>query len=44
MMTATIDDGWGHGLEVIEKLATATGVRIHSWACFSLQKALSKPV
>jgi methylmalonyl-CoA mutase cobalamin-binding subunit len=30
MVTATIDDGWGHGLEVIEKLAEATGVRIHS--------------
>ncbi len=30
MMTATIDDGWGHGLEVIEKLAQAAGMRIHS--------------
>ena len=30
MVTATLDDGWGHGLEVIEKLAEATGVRIHS--------------
>jgi methylmalonyl-CoA mutase cobalamin-binding subunit len=30
MVTATIDDGMGHGLEVIEKLAEATGVRIHS--------------
>ena len=30
MVTATIDDGWGHGLEVIEKLAQATGVIIHS--------------
>jgi methylmalonyl-CoA mutase cobalamin-binding subunit len=30
MVTATIDDGWGHGLEVIEKLATATGMQIHS--------------
>jgi methylmalonyl-CoA mutase cobalamin-binding subunit len=30
MVTATLDDGWGHGLEVIEKLAVATGVRIHS--------------
>ena len=30
MVTATIDDGWGHGLEVIEKLAQAAGVKIHS--------------
>jgi len=30
MVTATIDDGWGHGLEVIEKLAEAAGVKIHS--------------
>ena len=30
MVTATIDDGMGHGLEVIERLAAATGVRIHS--------------
>jgi len=30
MVTATIDDGWGHGLEVIEKLAAAAGVKIHS--------------
>ena len=28
MLTATIDDGWGHGLEIIEKLAAATGVRV----------------
>ena len=30
MVTATIDDGMGHGLEVIETLAAAAGVRIHS--------------
>ncbi|MGD9973831.1 MAG: hypothetical protein AB7S77_12300 [Desulfatirhabdiaceae bacterium] len=30
MVTATIDDGWGHGLEVIEKLAEAAGIRVHS--------------
>jgi methylmalonyl-CoA mutase cobalamin-binding subunit len=29
MVTATIDDGWGHGLAVIEKLAEATGMVIH---------------
>jgi methylmalonyl-CoA mutase cobalamin-binding subunit len=29
MVTATIDDGWGHGLEVIEILAQAAGVIIH---------------
>lgn len=28
MVTATIDDGWGHGLEVIEKLADAAGLRV----------------
>ena len=28
MLTATIDDGWGHGLEIIEKLAAAAGVRV----------------
>ena len=30
MLTATLDDGWGYGLEVIEKLAAAAGVQIHS--------------
>jgi methylmalonyl-CoA mutase cobalamin-binding subunit len=30
MVTATIDDGLGHGMEVIENLAEAAGVRIHS--------------
>ncbi len=29
MVTATIDDGWGHGLEVIEKLAEALGITVH---------------
>jgi methylmalonyl-CoA mutase cobalamin-binding subunit len=28
MLTATLDDGWGHGLEVIEALATAVGVAV----------------
>jgi methylmalonyl-CoA mutase cobalamin-binding subunit len=28
MLTATIDDGWGHGLEIIEKLAAATGIQV----------------
>lgn len=30
MATATIDDGWGHGLEVIERMAEAAGLRIHA--------------
>lgn len=30
MLTATLDDGWGHGLEVIEALAAAVGVGIHA--------------
>jgi hypothetical protein len=29
MITATLDDGWGHGLEVIEALASAVGVVTH---------------
>ena len=29
MVTATLDDGWGHGLEVIEALAAAVGVVVH---------------
>jgi methylmalonyl-CoA mutase cobalamin-binding subunit len=28
MLTATLDDGWGHGLDVIEALAQAVGVRV----------------
>lgn len=28
MLTATIDDGWGHGLEIIQLYAQAAGVRI----------------
>jgi methylmalonyl-CoA mutase cobalamin-binding subunit len=29
MITATLDDGWGHGLEVIEALAGAVGIAVH---------------
>jgi len=29
MLTATVDDGWGHGLEVIRLYAAAAGVRVH---------------
>ncbi len=29
MITATLDDGWGHGLDVIEALAAAVGVVVH---------------
>ena len=28
MVTATLDDGWGHGLEIIQALAAAVGVRV----------------
>jgi methylmalonyl-CoA mutase cobalamin-binding subunit len=42
MVTATIDDGWGHGLEVIEKLAAATGVRIHSLGLLQSPKSIAK--
>lgn len=30
MVTATLDDGWGHGLDIIEALATSVGVAVHS--------------
>ena len=29
MISATLDDGWGHGLDVIEALAAAVGVVVH---------------
>lgn len=29
MLTASLDDGWGHGLEVIRLYAAAAGVRVH---------------
>jgi hypothetical protein len=29
MATATLDDGWGHGLQIIQELAEAVGVRVH---------------
>jgi methylmalonyl-CoA mutase cobalamin-binding subunit len=28
MLTATLDDGWGHGLEVIERCARAAGLKV----------------
>ena len=30
MITATLDDGWGHGLDVIEALAASVGVTVLS--------------
>ena len=30
MITATLDDGWGHGLDIIEALAASVGVAVHS--------------
>jgi len=30
MLTATLDDGWGNGLDIIETLAAAVGVTVHS--------------
>ena len=30
LVTATIDDGWGHGLQLIETWAAAAGMKIHS--------------
>ena len=42
MVTATIDDGLGHGLEVIEKLAEAAGVRIHSLGLLQSPESIIK--
>jgi methylmalonyl-CoA mutase cobalamin-binding subunit len=42
MVTATIDDGWGHGLEVIEKLAQAAGVKIHSLGLLQSPESIVK--
>jgi methylmalonyl-CoA mutase cobalamin-binding subunit len=42
MVTATIDDGLGHGLEVIEKLAEATGVKIHSLGLLQSPESIVK--
>ncbi|MBI5592365.1 MAG: cobalamin B12-binding domain-containing protein [Deltaproteobacteria bacterium] len=42
MVTATIDDGLGHGLEVIEKLAEAAGVRIHSLGLLQSPESISE--
>ena len=30
MLTATLDDGWGHGLDIIHALAEAVGVRVEA--------------
>jgi hypothetical protein len=29
LVTATIDDGWGHGIEIIDRYARALGLRTH---------------
>ncbi len=42
MVTATIDDGLGHGLEVIEKLAEAAGVKIHSLGLLQSPESIVK--
>ncbi len=42
MATATIDDGLGHGLEVIEKLAEGAGVRIHSLGLLQSPESIVK--
>jgi hypothetical protein len=30
LVTATVDDGWGHGIEIINRYAQALGLRTHS--------------
>jgi len=42
MVTATLDDGWGHGVAVIESLATAVGVRIHALGVLQPPAAIVK--
>lgn len=42
MVTATIDDGMGHGLEVIENLAEAAGVRIYSLGLLQSPESIIK--
>lgn len=42
MVTATLDDGWGHGLEIIETLAAAVGVAVHPLGVLQSPAAIVK--
>jgi len=40
MITATLDDGWGHGLDIIETLAASVGVTVHSLGVLQSPEAI----
>ncbi len=40
MLTATLDDGWGHGLEVIQALAKAAGIRVETLGLLQQPQAI----
>ncbi len=40
MLTATVDDGWGHGLETIQALARAVGVRVDTLGVLQKPEAI----
>jgi methanogenic corrinoid protein MtbC1 len=40
MVTATIDDGWGHGLDIIHRYATVAGVSIHPLGVLRLSEEI----
>jgi methylmalonyl-CoA mutase cobalamin-binding subunit len=40
MLTATLDDGWGHGLEVIQALAEAAGIRVETLGLLQQPQAI----
>jgi methylmalonyl-CoA mutase cobalamin-binding subunit len=42
MMTATLDDGWGHGLQVIEALSNAVGVAVQRRGLLQTPAAIVK--
>ncbi len=40
MLTATLDDGWGHGLDIIQALAEAVGVHVESLGVLQTPEAV----
>lgn len=42
MLTATLDDGWGHGLDVIEGLAASVGVTVQRLGLLQAPAAIVK--
>ena len=40
MVTATLDDGWGYGLEIIQALAAGVGVRVKSLGVLQTPEAI----